>query len=70
MGIGQPLFHDSPWSCYAKEQDNMKIAIGVDVHKQKCAGYATRKDSRKDKTGKVDEFNEQFRRFPSNCEGM
>lgn len=48
----------------------MKIAIGVDVHKVKCAGYATRKDGRKDRTGKIDEFNERFRRFPSNCEGM
>ncbi len=53
-----------------QELDRMRIAIGVDVHKEKCAGYATRKDGRKDKTGKIDEFNEQFRRFPSNCEGM
>ena len=42
-----------------------KIAIGIDVHKEKCAAYATRKDGKKDKTGKLDEFNEQFRRFPS-----
>ncbi len=48
----------------------MKIAIGLDVHKEKCAVYATRKDGRKDKSGKIDEFNEQFRRFPSNCDGM
>jgi hypothetical protein len=53
-----------------QEQEKMKIAIGVDVHKEKCAGYATRKDGRKDKTGIIDGFNEQFRRFPSNCEGM
>ena len=47
-----------------------KIAIGIDVHKEKCAAYATRKDGKKDKTGKLDEFNEQFRRFPSKYEGM
>ena len=60
----------APVNVIAQELDRMRIAIGLDVHKQKCAGYATRKDGRKDKTGKIDEFNEQFRRFPSNCEGM
>lgn len=60
----------APVHAIAKELEKMKIAIGVDVHKVKCAGYATRKDGRKDRTGKIDEFNERFRRFPSNCEGM
>lgn len=55
---------------FVREMRKMKICVGLDVHKEKCAGYATRKDGRKDKTGRIDEFNEKFRRFPSNCGGM
>lgn len=69
MVIGLPIFHGSS-GLLLQGAENMKIAIGLDVHKEKCAGYATRKDGRKDKSGKIDEFNEQFRRFPSNCDGM
>lgn len=74
MAIGLPIFHGSLGCCYCDGRETMvrkaKIAIGIDVHKEKCAACATRKDGKKDKTGKLDEFNEKFRRFPSNCEGM
>ncbi|MGN0137378.1 MAG: IS110 family transposase [Candidatus Methanomethylophilaceae archaeon] len=51
----------------------MKIAIGIDVHKEKCAAFAVFAglgDPRPRHTAFLEKFNEDFRRFPSDYAGM
>lgn len=51
----------------------MKIAIGIDVHKEKCAAFAVFAglgDPRPRHIAFLDKFNEDFRRFPSDYAGM
>lgn len=51
----------------------MRIAIGIDVHKEKCALHAVSADKDEptpDECRYLDFLNKEFRRFPSNLEGM
>ena len=51
----------------------MKIAIGIDVHKEKCAAhavYAGAGEPRQRHRDLLEGFNRDFRRFPSDAEGM
>jgi len=51
----------------------MKIAIGIDVHKEKCTAcalYAGTDEPRKKNLDFLDKFNTDFRRFPSDAAGM
>jgi transposase len=52
---------------------DMKIAIGIDVHKDKCtacAVYAGTDTPRTKNLNYLDKFNTDFRRFPSDATGM
>lgn len=51
----------------------MKIAIGIDVHKEKCAAFAVFAglgEPRPKHTEFLNKFNEDFRRFTSDFKGM
>jgi transposase len=51
----------------------MRLAIGIDVHKEKCAAcavYAGQGDMKEKQTKTIEKFNEDFRRFPSDADGM
>lgn len=51
----------------------MIIAIGIDVHKELCVGYAVfagQGEPRPAHTAYLEKFNKDFRRFPSNSGGM
>ena len=51
----------------------MKLAVGIDVHKEMCTGHATFGGITKPKPKQqdlIDRFNEDFKRFPSDVKGM
>lgn len=51
----------------------MKMAIGIDVHKEKCAAYAVYAgagEPRMRHRDILESFNKDFRRFPSDAAGM
>lgn len=51
----------------------MKIAVGIDVHKEKCAAFALFAgvgEPRERHVRFLERFNEDFRRFPSDASGM
>jgi transposase len=51
----------------------MRLAIGIDVHKDKCAAcavYAGQGRMKEKQTETIERFNEDFRRFPSDADGM
>lgn len=55
------------------EYASMKIAIGIDVHKEKCAAFAVFAglgEPRPKHTEFLNKFNEDFRRFTSDFKGM
>ena len=52
---------------------DMKLAVGIDVHKEMCTGHATFGGITKPKPKQqdlIDRFNEDFKRFPSDVKGM
>ena len=51
----------------------MKLAVGIDVHKEMCAAHATGGGANKVSSKQqyfIDRFNDQFDRFPSDSRGM
>ena len=51
----------------------MKLAVGIDVHKELCAAHATGGSAHKVTSKQqyfIDRFNSQFERFPSDSRGM
>jgi transposase len=51
----------------------MRLAIGIDVHKDKCAAcavFAGQGKMRERHSVTIEKFNEDFRRFPSDADGM
>ncbi len=51
----------------------MKLAVGIDVHKELCCAHATGGGANKVNSKQqyfIDRFNDQFRRFPSDSRGM
>lgn len=51
----------------------MKLAVGIDVHKEMCAAHATSGGVNKANNKQqyfIDRFNDQFRRFPSDSRGI
>jgi transposase len=52
---------------------NMILAVGIDVHKEKCAAcavYAGQGRVKEKQISSLEKFNEEFRRFPSDASGM
>lgn len=52
---------------------DMKLAVGIDVHKELCAAHATGGSAHKVTSKQqyfIDRFNSQFERFPSDSRGM
>ena len=51
----------------------MRLAVGIDVHKEKCAAcavYAGHGSMKEKQIRSLEKFNEEFRRFPSDANGM
>ena len=51
----------------------MKLAVGIDVHKEKCVAHVTYcgpNEPKPRQKGFLDRINEEFRRFPSDVRGM
>ena len=51
----------------------MKLAVGIDVHKEKCVAHVTHcgpNEPKPRQKGFLDRINEEFRRFPSDVRGM
>lgn len=51
----------------------MKMAIGIDVHKEKCAAcavYAGQGEATAKNLVFLKKFNEDFKRFPTDADGM
>ncbi len=56
-----------------KEKTTMKLAIGIDVHKDKCtacAAYASIGEPRERHLDFIEKFNKSFERFHSDGRGM
>lgn len=54
-------------------EQRMKLAIGIDVHKNLCAAHAVNggvNQPRKKHLDLIEGFNAEFRRFPSDVRGL
>lgn len=60
-------------SAVAGASTDMKLAIGIDVHKEKCAAHATNggiNELKPKQKAFLEKFNRDFRRFPSDVRGF